>query len=303
MQQRWEAPQDKCREEWTMPSVNRFRSASGSRRPLVLAGLMTALLAASGTAQSQFANAQSGKAEAGASAVIDLAAEIQAAPGAESAVPLAIQTRGGADNLIMLIRGLPGDVTISEGRVFGPGVWAVPLASANRLKLRTAASAAGVSEVSVVVLTREGAKLAEAMTVLRIAPRQQPQIAAQQQTASVQPRAVGRPDAGQGASAPAPARLTPADEAQLGRLILKGNENMQTGKVAAARLLFQRAAESGSATAALALAGTYDANELTKWNIVGGVHADAKLARQWYARAKELGSAEATQRLQRLGER
>jgi TPR repeat protein len=287
-----------------MPSVNRFWSAPGSRRPLLLAGLMTALLAASGVAQIQSANAQSGNAEAGAGAAIDLAAEIQAAPGVETAVPLAIQTRGGTDNLIMLIRGLPGDVTISEGRVFGQGVWAVPLASANRLKLRTAASAGGISQISVAVVTRDGAKLAEATTVLRIAPRQQPQIAAQQQTASVQPRAVGRPDAaGQSANAPAPARLTPADEQQLGRLILKANENMQTGKVAAARLLYQRAAESGSATAALALASTYDANELARWNIVGGVHADAKLARQWYGKAKELGSAEAAQRLQRLGER
>jgi hypothetical protein len=286
-----------------MPSVNRFRSASGSRRPLFLAGLVTALLAASGAAQTHSANAQSANAQPGASATIDLATEIEAVPGAEIAVPLAIRTRGGTDNLIMLIRGLPGDVIISEGRVFGQGVWAVPLASANRLKLKTASSAGGVSEISVVVLTREGAKLAEAMTVLRIATRQPPQIAAQQQTASVQPRAVGRPGAGQGASAATPARLTPADEAQLGRLILKGNEHMQTGKVAAARLLFQHAAESGSATAALALAGTYDANELTRWNIVGGVYADAKLARQWYGRAKELGSAEAAQRLQRLGER
>jgi hypothetical protein len=288
-----------------MPSVNRFRSAPGSRRPLLLAGLMTALLAASGVAQIQSANAQSGNAETGAGAAIDLAAEIQAAPGAETAVPLAIQTRGGTDNLIMLIRGLPGDVTISEGRIFGQGVWAVPLASANRLKLRAAVTAGGISQISVAIVTREGAKLAEARTILRIAPRQQPEIAAQQQTASVQPRAVGRPDAaGQGASAATtPARLPPADEEQLGRLILKANENMQTGKVAAARLLYQRAAESGSATAALALASTYDANELARWNIVGGVHADVKLARQWYGRAKELGSAEAAQRLQRLGER
>ena len=286
-----------------MPSVNQFGSVSGSRRPLLLGVLMTALLAASSAAQIQPANAQSGN--AGASAAIDLAAEIQAVPGAETAVPLAIQTRGGTDNLIMLIRGLPGDVTISEGRIFGQGVWAVPLASAHRLKLKTGASAGGVSEISVVLVTREGAKLAEAMAILRIGPRQQPQIAAQQQqTASIQPRAVGRPDAGQGASAAIPARLPPAaDEEQLGRMILKGNDNMQTGKVAAARLLFQRAAESGSATGALALAGTYDANELTRLNIVGGVHADAKLARQWYGRAKELGSAEAAQRLQRLGER
>lgn len=290
-----------------MRNVNRSRIVLGSCRPLLLGGLMAALLATSGVAHAQSWNADAG------GAAIELPTEIQAPPGGEVTVPLAIQMpRGGTGNLIMLVRGLPGDVTISEGRIFGQGVWAVPLASANRLKLRPAASAAGVSEISVALVTRDGVKLAEAITVLRIAAgqpaqaagRQQIQIAdQQQQTASVQPRVVGRPDPGRSASATAPVRLTPEEEEQLGRLVLKGNESMQTGKVAAARLLYQHAAESGSAAGALALAGTYDANELDRWNIVGGIHADAKLARQWYGRAKELGSAEAARRLQQLGER
>lgn len=292
---------------------NLNRVAPGSRRPLLLGTVMAALLAASG-----LAHAQSGNAYA-SGAAIDLAAEIQVAPGGEVVLPLAIQEpRGGSGTVIMLIRGLPSDVTISEGRTFGQGVWAVPLASANRLKLRPSASAGGVSEISVALVTREGAKLAEAIAVLRIVPGQQPQttpqpqrqasqqiqIPGQQQTASLQPRAVARPDTGQSASAAvAPIRLTPDEEEQLGRMILKANESMQTGKVAAARLLYQRAAESGSATGALALGGTYDAGELAKLDIVGGVHADAKLARQWYSRAKELGSVEAARRLQQLGQR
>jgi hypothetical protein len=265
----------------------------GRRRPLLFGSLLAAtLLGAVGASHAQNADG----------AVIDLNAEIQAPAGGEIGLPMFIQTpRGGAGNLIMVLRGLPSDVTVSEGRAFGQGVWAVPLASASRLKIKPAASAGGVSEITVELVTREGAKLATAVTLLRIIPQaagQPIQIPGQQQTASVQPRVVGRPDTSQNTATPA--RLSPNEEEELGRLILKGNNNMQTGKVAAARLLYQRAAESGLAEGALALAGTYDAKELVKWNIVGGVHADAKLARQWYGKAKDMGSQEASRRLQQF---
>ena len=71
---------------------------------------------------------------------------------------------------------------------------------------------------------------------------------------------------------------------------------MANGDVAAARLMYQRAAEAGEATAAFALAETYDPLMLAK----GGIAPDVGLAQAWYARARELGSSQALERLDRL---
>jgi TPR repeat protein len=54
------------------------------------------------------------------------------------------------------------------------------------------------------------------------------------------------------------------------------------------------------AQAALALASTYDPDELDRLLVVG-IKPDQDLARRWYERATELGAPEAERRLKRLG--
>ena len=66
-----------------------------------------------------------------------------------------------------------------------------------------------------------------------------------------------------------------------------------------ARILFQRAAEVGDATAAMALGATYDPNVLAKLG-VAGMAANVEKARSWYRKAESQGSAEATRRLRAL---
>ena len=78
----------------------------------------------------------------------------------------------------------------------------------------------------------------------------------------------------------------------------RGDASMDEGKITAARLFYQAAAEIGWAPAAFALANTYDGNELARTNVVGGVRPDPALAQKWYEKARELGSAEASRRLQ-----
>ena len=68
----------------------------------------------------------------------------------------------------------------------------------------------------------------------------------------------------------------------------------------AARIVFQRAAEAGDATAALALAATYDPGVLAKLGVVGMGGADVEKARLWYQRAESFGSTEAARRLRIL---
>jgi TPR repeat protein len=48
---------------------------------------------------------------------------------------------------------------------------------------------------------------------------------------------------------------------------------------------------------------TYDPNELSRWNVIGGIEPNLEEARRWYERARELGAIEALERLQRLGAR
>jgi hypothetical protein len=94
--------------------------------------------------------------------------------------------------------------------------------------------------------------------------------------------------------------LDPANRQTALKYLKRGNEELAEGRIAPARLLFERAAEMGLPQAAMALAGTYDPAELDKPQL-RNVLPDAAEARRWYERARALGAAEATARLQRLG--
>src|SRR5579883_1865264 len=71
-------------------------------------------------------------------------------------------------------------------------------------------------------------------------------------------------------------------------------------RLPASPTIYQRAAELGSAAAALALGATYDPNRLWSLGAVG-LMGNKERARQWYMRASELGHPEARARLAALG--
>jgi hypothetical protein len=102
-----------------------------------------------------------------------------------------------------------------------------------------------------------------------------------------------------GAGIPSPviakAQSRQHDAAEIAQMVKRGAELMANGDVAAARLMYQRAAEAGEAIAAFALAETYDPLVLK-----GGVPPDVGLAHAWYERARDLGSTMASERLDRL---
>jgi len=98
------------------------------------------------------------------------------------------------------------------------------------------------------------------------------------------------------AAAPAAAAVVPAPILAL--LLRRGDEQAGLGDVSAARRLYERAAEAGSALAALRLAQTYDPTFLPA--VGAGVLADPSAARDLYAQAVALGSKDAAARLQTL---
>jgi hypothetical protein len=95
-----------------------------------------------------------------------------------------------------------------------------------------------------------------------------------------------------------PLRTLSVEEVAL--LVEQGKNYIAAGDVVTARMIFRRAAQAGDATAALALAATYDPMVLAKLGVMG-MGADVEKARAWYQIAESYGSAEATQRLQVLG--
>jgi TPR repeat protein len=77
-------------------------------------------------------------------------------------------------------------------------------------------------------------------------------------------------------------------EVNLTRLLEKANQLIGPGDVSGARLLLERAVESGSPEAAFYLAQTYDPRVLSSWK-VQGIGPDPDKARALYSRAHEAG--------------
>jgi len=95
-------------------------------------------------------------------------------------------------------------------------------------------------------------------------------------------------------------RVLRLDGEEIAVLLKRGQDFLADGDLAAARLLLRRAAEAGSAEAALALGTTFDPVTLQRLGAIGAV-SDPAQARQWYQRAAELGSSAASQQLAGLG--
>ena len=99
---------------------------------------------------------------------------------------------------------------------------------------------------------------------------------------------------------PAASQPRQHDADEIAMMMKSGADLMANGDISAARLMYQRAAEAGDAMAALALAETYDPLVLRRVNPKGGITPDVALAHTWYEKAKDLGSAVAPERLERL---
>jgi outer membrane biosynthesis protein TonB len=89
------------------------------------------------------------------------------------------------------------------------------------------------------------------------------------------------------------------DENEINTLMRRGKNLLNDGDFAAARVLFERAANAGSAEAALALGSTYDPNVIKRLGAIM-VKPDVASARKWYQLAAERGSAAASLQLANL---
>ena len=94
-----------------------------------------------------------------------------------------------------------------------------------------------------------------------------------------------------------PARRLDPDE--LATLMTRAKGLLAAGDIPPARLLLERAADANEPTAAFLLAQTYDPVVLGTQD-ARNIVPDLEMARTWYQRAVQLGSAEAKRRLSQM---
>jgi hypothetical protein len=187
---------------------------------------------------------------------------------ADDVARLAISTDAGP-NATVLIGGLAAGATLSAGRPVAPNGWRLAVEELPGVFVTPPRGFVGVMDLTLEL------RLADTS----VADRKSLQLEWQ----------------GRGAVAAKP-QPRQHDAAEIDQMVKKGAELMANGDVAAARLMYQRAAEAGEAGAAFALAETYDPLVLAK----GGIAPDVGMAQTWYVKARDLGSTQASERLERL---
>jgi hypothetical protein len=97
---------------------------------------------------------------------------------------------------------------------------------------------------------------------------------------------------------PVPASASTSDD-MIALLLRRGDTALTDGDIIAARLLYERAAGLGSATAATSVGKTYDIDFLLQSG-ARGIRPDQTAAAAWFRKAAALGDAEAGARLARI---
>jgi hypothetical protein len=225
---------------------------------------------------------------------IVVAPESQTSVAIEVGPPSAVPPRS-----FLSVRGLPPAVLLTDAHAIGPGSWAVPLAGLSALKAIVPSGVSGQAEVTISLIAIDGQLLNQTKTILIIRSRSAsdtqglPPAAASTAKTSPPIERVEPPSRGPPAPAAEKRAPTPYDTERALEFLRKGQDAYAAGNVAAARLFYERAADLGLIQGALALAATFDPDELARLQVLGGVKPDPAAARRWYERARELGASEA----------
>ena len=221
---------------------------------------------------------------------VSVASILRAEPASRVRLPIQVGPPGALPkNSFIRIRGLPPAAALSEGHSIAAGTWAVPLVALPTLTVILPAGQQGESNVAITLVSIEGEVLAETTMVLAISP---PALEPTTRRQAFPPNRTG----------PAPLPQSSAERERALGLHAKGIEQLERGNIFAARKFFEHATAAGLAQSAVALASTYDPDELAKIKVVG-LQPNIEEARKWYEKARELGAAEASERLRRLGAR
>ena len=171
----------------------------------------------------------------------------------------------------LVVRGLPDSFSITGASAAGDGSWVLAPQELQTARIIVPEQAAG--EVDVAISLFDFAAVEVGLMNLRL------KIAARTVKA-------GASASTSGGGLQTSAQSLDPDRAR--GLLERGRQLLEIGDVAAARLLFERAAEGGVAEAALLAGETYDPVRLAMRGVVG-LRGSAETAKGWYERALAQG--------------
>jgi hypothetical protein len=207
-----------------------------------------------------------------------LAANQAGARGTGETFPLGVSVRGPGDGAFLVVGGLANGATLSAGQPTADNSWRLSATDLSDVMIQPPRDFVGAMDVAIEL------RLADDILADRTSLRFEWEAPA---LAQATPKAYD---------------LRQLDPDEIAALIKRGDQLIASGDLAAARLVLQRAAEAEDARAALALAGTYDPIVL-QTRAVHGFAPNIALARVWYERAEQFGSADAPRRLEMLASR
>jgi hypothetical protein len=175
------------------------------------------------------------------------------------------------ESYILALSGAPAGTALVGATRIGSDTWFLAPGSSNQLEITLPEWSTSVFEITIVLRRTTGVLAAQTTAWISVPP-------------PVDPKAAD----------------FKIDDTAAKDLLEKANQLLEKGDIIAARTLYQRAAEMGSASGALMLGSTYDPRRLWSLGVLGMV-GNKERARQWYLRASELGNPEAKARLQALG--
>ncbi len=217
----------------------------------------------------------------------------------------------------LMFRGLPKQFTLSHGFAT-KDAWAVSLHDVDYLQLIPAPGFEGTFEVEVLLVRGRDVPPERRVMIVEIKQPAAPAIA--ETSAQLRPSgesvAAGSPQSQRQTSewnAPAEvqaavkqpfygpdatASIKPASEMDDGdrEAMARADKLLQSGDIAAARLIFARLAKKGIAAAAFSMARTFDPEFLRSKHTIG-LLPDIAQAKYWYEKALELGNKDAAKRL------
>ena len=216
--------------------------------------------------------------------------------GADVTVPLNASLRGALEGTNLTVSGVPAGTTVSPGRQLKSGLWRIEAAQLGsvtvhpypgftgrmRLVLELRRADGTIVDRQPVRLDWGGVSKEQASAGMR--PTSAPVMVAPARTAT---NLVEHPP------------VTSLNQHEISVLVVRGDEYLRAGQIAAARLVLQRAADAHDPRGALMLGATYDPIILERVGVLG-LAADVEAARIWYEKAKEFGSSEAPRRIELL---
>jgi hypothetical protein len=189
---------------------------------------------------------------------------------ADEPVSLGLTLDGVADGAHLIICGFVATSVFSVGRAVDDKTWAVPASRIADATIMPPHGFAGPMDLAVALINTDGSHGDRKTVHLQWLP--------------------------QAKQAPAEARR---DFANLDSLLSYGVHLKSIGNLADARQVFSRVAQTGDPRGAFMLAETYDPISLAKHQLLPR-DSDLELARVWYRKASDLGSPDASGRLDRL---